>query len=278
MSKLVKDIVDVCLKEDLQKVLQKTTELKEMSAFGREFAQQMRQKGEGGVYRSNITGQNIRLQYANKAKPSAAPIDKISPSQYNKEREMAKQNMAPVKTSAAPKPAAAPAPKPAAVAPKPAAAPAPTTDTGSVKTAQDMMRDRTSLKGRLISPSDSGITSKPGIPAPDYSFVGSKKEMRQGAPMPPPGSPVNAPVVSGVRDFGANPPSSLTQTSNAPTPEPKPEPTKTSGIPSAADQMKAIEATPKPDSYVPKAARIGREPAPINESFVNVGSNKYRII
>lgn len=280
MSKLVKDIVESYLKEDLQKVLQKTTELKEMSAFGKEFAQQMRQKGEGGVYRSKVTGQNIRLQYATPktqtqttaktpaplppARPSApAPATKssgqVSLPPMNVGRPMAKP--------AAP---AAPAPAPTTTAARPGLSTGkltlPSVNVGKPKAEPEM-------KGRMIPPSESGVGNKPSTP--DYSFVGSKKEMRQGAPMPPPGSPVNAPAVSGVRDFGANPPSSLAQTSKAPEP-PKAD---TSSVSSAlADRIKPSQLASNPENLVNKDVTKGREPKPMNESFVNVGSNKYWIV
>lgn len=80
------------LKEDRKRVLQKATELKEMSAFGKEFAQHMRDQGPGGVYRSRITGKNILLKYGDKT--GTQKPDKMSSSQYEKEKQMAKQNMA----------------------------------------------------------------------------------------------------------------------------------------------------------------------------------------
>ena len=283
MSKLVKDIVDVCLKEDLQKVLQKTTELKEMSAFSKEFAQQMRQKGEGGVYRSKVTGQNIRLQYATPktsapkpAAPAPAPRSATpqAPAPKPQTTSPGQVTLPPISRNAAPKPAAppaaAPTPAPTSAAPRPGLSTGkltlPSVNVGKPKAEPEM-------KGRMISPSDSGIGNKSATP--DYSFVGSKKEMRQGAPMPPPGSPVNAPAVSGVRDFGANPPSSLAQTTKAPEP-PKAD---TSAVSSAlADRIKPSQLASNPENLVNKDVTKGREPKPMNESFVNVGSNKYRIV
>lgn len=282
MSKLVKDIVESYLKEDLQRVLQKTSELKEMSAFSREFAQQMRQKGEGGVYRSKVTGQNIRLQYATPktqtqtqttAKTSAplSPARTSAPAPKPQTTSPGQVTLPPISRNAAPKPAAPPADTP----------PVPTASRPGLSTGKQTLpsvnigkpKAEPEMKGRMIPPSESGIDNK--STTPDYSFVGSKKEMRQGAPMPPPGSPVNAPAVSGVRDFGANPPSSLAQTPKAP------EPSKddTSSVSSAlADRIKPSQLASNPENLVNKDVLKGRESKPMNESVVSVGSNKYRIV
>lgn len=121
-------------------------------------------------------------------------------------------------------------------------------------------------------------------------------------------SPVN------TSSAAASTPAPAPKATPAPTPKatPAPTPKATSNVPSAADQMKAIDATPKPDSYVPKAARVGRETTsapspepkaggfssapvvqsdkfqrddkkktdaqPMQESYVFVGDNKYRIV
>lgn len=342
MSDLVKDIVDVCLKEDLQRVLQKTTELKEARLSGNDLQSRI----------SSIAKMN---KLADPNKIYAGKTLNIDGSKYTIKRG---DNLTKIARSFSGT-SKAPAQTPKPVAAKPEAAPkssnqydktipganerlpagpntrfqrsAPAPQAAPTKTSYDMMYDRINSKFKRdmqapasaerltdnqyeyernlgaanksapqATPQAAPKVAKPvAAPAPaapkvakpvaassqtnyrDYSYPRFGTLAKMDAPMPPPGSPVNAPAVSAVRDFGANPPSSLSQTSktsNASAPEPKPEPTKTSGIPSAADQMKAIEATPKPDSYVPKAARIGREPAPINESFVNVGSNKYRIV
>lgn len=300
MSNLVKDIVGSYLKEDLQKVLQKTTELKEdrlsendLQSRISSIAKMNKLADPNKIYAGktlNIDGSKYTIKRGDN-------LTKIARSFSGTSKAPAAQASRPAAPQAAPAPKSSnqydrPIPGseprlPAGRFQSPAVSKATSSSTAepqrNVKDffgpSKDLAKDIESMKPK---PREPAPVSKA---TPDYSFVGSKKEMRQGAPMPPPGSPVNAPAVSAVRDFGANPPSSLSQTSktsNASAPEPKPEPTKTSGIPSAADQMKAIEATPKPDSYVPKAARIGREtattPAPMNESFVSVGSNKYRIV
>lgn len=76
--------------------------------------------------------------------PSASKPDSMTPAQYAKEREMAKQNMAPK-------------------VPKP-----------------DNKPDASSeFQGRMIPPNESGVGANP----PSPTFIGSKKDMRSGGPM-----------------------------------------------------------------------------------------------
>ena len=144
----------------------------------------MKSLGAGKTYTSKVTGQKILLKYADKPKVSSAkPEDKISSSQYAKEREMARQNMAPAK------------------APEPEEKISPSQYDKEREMARQNMAPAKApepeFKGRMIPPSESGVgaSSTP----PRASFVNARKEMKQGGPM---GTMTSS-------DFAKQPPSSL---------------------------------------------------------------------
>lgn len=252
MTNFIKDIVSVCLEEDLQRVLHKATDLKEMSAFGREFAQQMKTLGPGKTYTSKITGQKIALKYAN---PAAQPMDRISPEQYKKEREMTKQNLAAPKATPAPqsaKPVESPPPAPKAT---PASPPAP-------KAAES------GFEGRMIPSRETGMNK---IPEPTMT-----KPIEPMPPGPIPKGPYAfnkvAPVTSGSKP--AEP--VTTQSQNTPTPTSTSytgaDAAKDSGIANKSrnDFAKTWNKNPNMQQF--------SIPQSMQESVVTVGVNKYKVI
>lgn len=344
MSKLIKDIVDVCLKEDLQKVLQKTTQLKEMSPFEREFARQMKIQGGPGAGKTFDWGKSkIALKYSTQPKtqtqaPKVAPVKPSAP--VAPARPVARSLTArppaaapaPAAKVSAPLPPSRPATMTPPAAPKvsaplppvkpaaPSAAPAPT------QTARDMMQSPIQSKFDRMATTDSANQTKA---TPPVSPKFGRNVPPSTAPAPPPTN-MSAPptrsyslptnkdtqddaerakgAVRGIRSLQAGnidtksfeypgsasaagratePP---TKSNVAPEPAPKPEPETNADGSGARKLGIPVPTTPaKPDEpgysdYMKGAERLRRDvgsryvPESVNESFVNVGSNKYRIV
>lgn len=140
--------------------------------------------------------------------------------------------------------------------------------------------DSTELKGRMITPSERA-TDTSNVPEP--MFKGSKANQRQGTPMPPPG-PVNAPAVSGVRDFAAHPPSKMQKEQMAPpgfnrppVVNPTPVYPGPEGHPAQAGEPDKIITNQK-EKKGERVIQTIKPAYPLYESFVEVGENKYRIV
>jgi hypothetical protein len=330
-----KDIAQLYIKEDTQKALDKATVLKEkkMSPFAQEFAQQMKQKGEGGVYRSKVTGYDVALKYAT---PKATP------------KTTAPKVAAPAAKSSAPKPATPSAP--ATMRPVP--------DRNIPGSQNRLPSDRftptpTSAKpepdrfyGRMIPKGEMGLssTSKPPAPqtpsradpapvakpaksdvstAPSIGFSKGTGKPALSRPVSLPPSMTGMPTAKvdgkevtqdyarsltaprGIRTFdkgnvdtskfnypgAASPEGRATKAPTQSTPEtppveaPKPqapsEPPKSDKpeVSSALkDRISPENLGSNPENLVNKDVIKGREPKPMNESVVNVGGNKYRIV
>lgn len=308
-----KDIAQLYIKEDTQKALDKATVLKEkLSPFAQEFAQQMKQKGEGGVYRSKVTGQNVKLAYAQPkvSKPAAAPQTSKTVS----------APLPPVKPAAVtPSPAVKPGLTPGkqtlpTVNVKPSAPVAPTKQTLpniDIKSAPPVSKPEPEFKGRMIPKGEMGLssTSKPSTSKmtlpPSMSGMPTAKEAGKEFTQDyarsltaPRGirtfdkgnvdtSKFNYPGVASPEGRSTKVP---TQSTSAPVETPKPEAPKPQVAPeppksdkpevssALKDRISPENLGSNPENLVNKDVIKGREPKPMNESVVNVGGNKYRIV